>query len=173
MLQRAGATSAKQSTGFFVKGHIVVRRSDTYADANGGNMLKWARIITTPLELLEKPSTEGLLLSGRPVSMECEMAALRLLVTKMAAWIGAAPTTYAEDEALLTEEGSTMSGAMNMAVSFRREGKLLANELLMVYGKRKRSVMLVQREIAKNAKAKEAKDAKAKAEAAAAGEESA
>lgn len=179
LLQRAGATSSKQSTGFFVKGHIIVRRSDCDAGSNGGNILKWARIMTAPLELLAQPSTEGLLLSGRPVNMEAEMAALRLVVTKIIGWIGAAPTTYAEDEALLEAgradaaaggataerpgkaQGATtdgdgdgkMSDAMTMAVTFRREGKLLANELLVSYGKRKRSVALQQRDMTTRRKA--------------------
>jgi hypothetical protein len=175
LLQRAGATSSKQSTGFFVKGHIIVRRSDCDAEANGGNILKWARIMTAPLELLAQPSTEGLLLSGRPVNMEAEMAALRLVVTKIIGWIGSAPTTYAEDEALLeadseaaaggadaeirgNEQDTTngegrMSDAMATAVTFRREGKLLANDLLVSYGKRKRSVMLQQRDMTTRRKA--------------------
>ena len=51
--------------------------------SNGGNILKWARILTTPLQLLEKPTTEGLLMSGRPVTMEAEVAALRLVVAKL------------------------------------------------------------------------------------------
>ena len=174
LLQRAGATSSKQSTGFFVKGHIIVRRSDCDARAGGGNILKWARIMTAPLELLAQPSTEGLLLSGRPVNMESEMAALRLVVTKIIAWIGSAPTTYSEDEALLaadkafsaaehaaaggralgdeevvsSKREAKMSDAMTMAVTFRRERKLLANDLLVLYGKRKRSVMLQRREMA-------------------------
>ena len=174
LLQRAGATSSKQSTGFFVKGHIIVRRSDCAARAGGGNILKWARIMTAPLELLAQPSTEGLLLSGRPVNMESEMAALRLVVTKIIAWIGSAPTTYSEDEALLEADKASsaaqeavaggravgneevtarkreakMTDAMTMAVTFRLERKLLANDLLVLYGKRKRSVMLQRREMA-------------------------
>ena len=111
-------------------------------------------LMTAPLELLAEPNTEGLLLSGRPVNMEAEMAALRLVVTKIIALIGSAPTSYAEDEALLDanragsaakgeagEEvagkqdgtmrkcGAKMSNAMTMAVTFRREGKLLAEKL--------------------------------------------
>ena len=157
--------------------------------SNGGNILKWARILTTPLQLLEKPTTEGLLMSGRPVTMEAEVAALRLVVAKLVRALArlteqqqqqplccplrlrgsgrrprrtprmklscsrrvraAVPAPRAPATlscARWCDPGAETTAAMAMAVSFRRESKLLANELLVYYGQRKRSVMLQQRD---------------------------
>ena len=52
------------------------------------------------------------------------------------------------EEVTARKREAKMTDAMTMAVTFRLERKLLANDLLVLYGKRKRSVMLQRREMA-------------------------
>ena len=59
------------------------RAADCAAHGNGGNILKWSRILTTPSELFASPMTEMLLLAGSPVSLAAEILALKLIVGKL------------------------------------------------------------------------------------------
>jgi hypothetical protein len=165
LLQRSGATSASQSTGFFVKGHVIARRSDCDLQGDGGKIMTWARMLTTTRTAFAKPATEALLLAGRPVSVTAELRALQFLVRKMAVMSRASPTTYSEDVALLkgmvgqavagekgraaavkavvTSSSSSSSSSSlhkSTAIQFRLAGKQLENDLLVAFGKRKRAV---------------------------------
>ena len=57
--------------------------ADCGPQGNGGNLLKWARILTTPAKLFAQPLTEILLLAGNPVCLDAELLALKLIVGKI------------------------------------------------------------------------------------------
>ena len=62
---------------------IACPLADCEVSGNGGNILKWARMLTTPPEYFAKPMTEMLLMAGNPVSVAAELLALRLVVRKL------------------------------------------------------------------------------------------
>ena len=154
VLQRGGFTrAANGSNGFSAAGFVVASARDAPAAAEAeaeerrgpGQLLACARACSAPLDAFASPGTAALLLSGRAVSVELELAAVRLLIRKLVTLITAFPTTEHRDVALLGElnaadAGGALAAQLRLAIEFRVAKKRLAQRLLTHFGKQKRAL---------------------------------